>query len=101
MTDLITRARKEWCERHFAMTRFSGERHIETDPPLFFCPPDVVAALLDVLREAKADGCGTYCTICGGERKFTGIRTWTFKHTTDCAIVKAEAAITRALEGKP
>jgi hypothetical protein len=53
-----------------------------------------------VLREAKADGCGTYCTICGGERKFTGIRTWTFKHTTDCAIVKAEAAITRALEGK-
>lgn len=48
MTDLITRARKEWCER----------REEETGNVTWFleprpCPPEVVAALLDVLRTAQ------------------------------------------------
>jgi hypothetical protein len=86
MNDLIARARKEWCERHFAMTRFSGERHIEADPPLFTCPPDVVAALLEVLAWAKTEDCAPYanraCVCC-------------------TALGKIENAITRALDEKP
>jgi hypothetical protein len=86
MTNLITRARKEWCERYFAMTRFSGERHIEADPPLFACPPEVVAALLGVLAWAKTEDCAPYAN-----------------RDCDCctALGKIEDAITRALEQKP
>ena len=95
MNDPITRARKEWCEPR---VEDALDCTLVFHRPPVSCPPEVVAALLDVLSEAKAEGCGTYCTICGGEREFTGIRTWTFKHNTYCKLVAAEAAITRALE---
>lgn len=71
MTDPITRARKEWCETpRYPDTRMAN-----------ICPPDVVAALLDVLDEtAKAADCmrGDLCNV----------------------VDAAEAVIARALEGK-
>ena len=47
MTDLITRARKKWCEVHKSPEDApDGEAWHYTLP----CPPEVVAALLDVLE---------------------------------------------------
>ena len=47
MTDLITRARKEWLEVHKSPEDApDGEAWHYTLP----CPPEVVAALLDVLE---------------------------------------------------
>ena len=45
MTDLITRARKEWCE--------PAGQHPTFGDAFNRCPPEVVAALLDVLRTAQ------------------------------------------------
>jgi hypothetical protein len=74
MSDLIARARKEWCEKHIETT---GPFDWFKEPPP--CPPEVVAALLDVLEGmTKRD-----------------------VHVSEpfrLAVV-AEAAITRALEG--
>jgi len=44
MTDLITRARKEWCERHGN----GGHKYVNV------CPEEVVAALLEVLAAHSA-----------------------------------------------
>ena len=46
MSDPITRARKEWCD--FVRGEFADEGEIY--PPKR-CPPEVVAALLDVLEK--------------------------------------------------
>jgi hypothetical protein len=95
MNDLIQKARKEWC----------GTPGV---PPTFWdaftpCPPEVVAALLDVLREAQTDSIGSdgqlICFICGRDWEQAGL-SWTPRHDTDCKLVAAEAAIARALEGK-
>ena len=72
MTDLIACARKEWCEIH------DDE---EGCPHVNVCPPEVVAALLDVLenlikRDVRLSQGGYEALL-------------------------AKAAITRALEQKP
>ena len=84
MTDLITRARKEWCEPQDPRT---------LDPGVWFnmniCPPEVVAALLDVMGEVMlADSCPS----CFGHR--------VYKHRPGCIVTTAEAAIAKALEEK-
>jgi hypothetical protein len=105
MTNLIQKARKEWCEPPISETVLThyGTKIIAT-PKGSSCPPSVVAALLDVLRESMDSGYGpdaeAICVICGGEVRYTGLDTCTFDHATDCKRVKAEVAITRALEGK-
>ena len=82
MTDLITRARKEWCELQ------PGD--CGDGPKANTCPRPVVAALLDVLR----DSAGTaYCGVCG---KLAHMK----EHDPRCCVGIAEAAITHALEGK-
>ena len=47
MTDLITRARKEWCEAY--LVEFDEEGR-EISIEYVCCPPEVVAALLDALE---------------------------------------------------
>ena len=79
MTDLITKARKEWCEVHDP----EGWSHTNV------CPTYVVAALLDVLRLVCPPD--QPCFECSGVDG---------SHTEDCTSGKAEAAITRALEEK-
>jgi hypothetical protein len=73
MNDLITRARKEWCE-----TRPSP--YSTSDTVIRVCPPEVMAALLDVLESLR--------------RHDVPIR-----ESLRLAVL-AEAAVTRALEGK-
>jgi hypothetical protein len=52
MTELIQKARKEWCE-----LQSLGEEYVGGFPESI-CPPEVVAALLDVLDEVmRADSC--------------------------------------------
>ena len=77
MTDLITRARKEWCEIHDP----EGFAHTNV------CPTYVVAALLDVLGSGGCD-----CS--------TGGNDLSDDHSAVCNLRLAEAAITHALEGK-
>ena len=56
MTDLIARARKEWLEVHKSPEDApDGEAWHYTLP----CPTAVVAALLDLLREAKLSSVDT------------------------------------------
>jgi len=91
MTDLITRARKEWCEFSqrvpappgLGLERYYG--HLSGPTP---CPPEVVAALLDVLGSGGCD-----CS--------TGGNDLSDDHSAVCNLRLAEAAITRALEGRP
>lgn len=80
MTDLIQKAREEWCEIHDP----EGWSHTNV------CPTYVVAALLDVLA---ADLDADTCPHCGAHRVYA--------HHPGCRAVAAEAAITRALEQKP
>jgi hypothetical protein len=85
MTDLIPRARKEWCERHAG----GGHKYVNV------CPEEVVAALLDVLedylRTCESQECVMPCC-----------QTPSYKpHQPTCVLVLALAAITRALEQKP
>lgn len=65
MTDLITRARKEWCETHVAKDGAPDGHAWQYMQP---CPPEVVAALLDVLAWAKTHDCAPYanrdCACC-------------------------------------
>ena len=77
MSDLITRARKEWCETHVAKDSAPDGHAWQYMQP---CPPEVVAALLDVLRTAQQ-----------------GLDPYSIRVRHGQA---AEAAITRALEGK-
>jgi len=85
MTDLIQKARKEWCELHSL-----GEEY-GYGCPESICPPEVVAALLDVV---KAGSQGTYCICCGADQTIPE------SHWARCEVAFAEAAITRALEQK-
>ena len=89
MTDLITKARKEWCEPPASETTLThyGTKIIVT-PKGSSCPPSVVAALLDVL---EGEIYNDYCCICGEHTSW---------HKHGCRVTVAEAAITRALEGK-
>jgi len=99
MSDLITRARKEWC---------GPQNYDVLDSTVVLnygprrCPPEVVAALLDVLQESHEYGYGPdgepQCVICAGEYRVTGLHSWAFNHATSCALAKAEAAIAKALE---
>ena len=51
MTALITRARKEWCEPRFGPGFPSSI--VLADAYYKSCPPEVVAALLDVLQTTR------------------------------------------------
>ncbi len=97
MSDLITRARKEWCEfsqRVPAPPGLGLERYYgQLDRPTP-CPPEVVAALLEVLDEYKHTYDRVECRVCCGTVSYK-------PHEAGCSVVAAEAAITRALEGKP
>lgn len=79
MTDLITRARKEWVEAQATVfpvvdaVVYTQEMHCP-------CPPDVIAALLDVLDTARQ-----------------GIDPYEYRSHVGQA---AEAAIAKALEEK-
>ena len=77
MTNLITRARKEWCDERIGRTIPHGS---PCPIPPERCPPEVVAALLDVLRTAQQ-----------------GLDPYSIRVRHGQA---AEAAIARALEGK-
>lgn len=78
MTDQITRARKEWCEP-------AGQHPVFGDA-FNRCPPEVVAALLDLRNAVYSNHGGRKrddeCEIC-------------------VALDAADAVITRELEGKP
>jgi hypothetical protein len=78
MTDLITRARKEWCEP--SLFKPHAPHHLEAYHWVKPCPPEVVAALLDVVEQLNE----------------FDVRMSQGGHEA----LRAEAAITRALEGK-
>lgn len=85
MTDLITRARKEWCEPWFGPGFPSSI--VLADAYYKSCPPEVVAALLDVMGEVMlADSCPS----CFGHR--------VYKHRPGCIVTAAEAAIAKGLK---
>jgi len=77
MSDLITRARKEWCETPEPANYPASRLQRYTAP----CPPEVVAALLDVLEKLNEFD----VRMSHGGRE----------------ALLAEAAIARALEGTP
>lgn len=77
MTDPITRARKEWVDERTGRTIPHG---YPCAIPPERCPPEVVAALLDVLMDA-----------------YQGVDPFDGKATSGHSAV---AIITRALEGK-
>lgn len=80
MTNLITRARKEWCEQTGADPR-DGKRQYYQDGVCYeACPPEVVAALLDVLAWAKTHACAPHAN-------------------RDCACCTALGRLDDALEG--
>ena len=83
MTDLITRARKKWCEPR---VEDALDCTLVFHRPPVSCPPEVVAALLDVLKEA---------------RQTHGGRSGDPECNECVAVDAAEAALTRALEQKP
>lgn len=88
MDDPITRARKEWCESPEPANYPASRLQRYTAP----CPPEVVAALLDVLDRAIQHD---HCPFCRPDGDGP------FEHNQWCSVPKAEAAITRALEKKP
>lgn len=47
MTDLIARAREQWCQLEYVRETVHGEQVTG----YYSCPPEVVAALLDVLEK--------------------------------------------------
>lgn len=82
MTDLITRARKEWCERHGS----GGYRYVNV------CPEEVVSALLDVLTNYLRTCDSTECVMpCCQTPSY-------MPHKSTCPIMTAEAAIAKALK---
>lgn len=85
MTDLITRARKEWCELQAAQNHAAWpiQRYHNA------CPPEVVAALLDVLKVSiDSDG----CPDCG--------RTQWQEHSSGCRVAATYRAVEKELEEK-
>ena len=91
MTDLITRARKEWCEPPISETVLThyGTKIIAT-PKGSSCPPSVVAALLDLREFIAATIITCRCVACEIRRE---------QQLLDL-IAAVDSAITRALEGK-
>ena len=85
MTDLITRARDQWCCLEYVRETVHGEQVTG----YYSCPPEVVAALLDVLQVVSF---GDTCPDCKTHR--------VYKHKPRCVFVAAEAAIAKALEEK-
>ena len=80
MTDLITRARSAWCDPCTSTFTDITGASVVTDNLHYPCPPSVVAALLDVLDKLNEFD----VRMSQGGRE----------------ALRAEAAITRALEGK-
>ena len=76
MTDLITRAREQWCQLEYVRETVHGEQVTG----YYSCPPEVVAALLDVLAWAKTHACAPYAN-------------------RDCACCTALGRLDDALEG--
>lgn len=92
MTDLITRARKEWCETHVAKDGAPDGHAWQYMQP---CPPEVVAALLDVLTNYLRTCDSTECVMpCCQTPSY-------MPHKSTCPIMTAETAIAKALEGEP
>lgn len=85
MTDLITRARKEWGYPDAGIYDYLPGPQRMTPTP---CPPEVVAALLVLLHEAIGDA---YCSGCG---KLSHMK----EHDEYCSVGKAEAAIAKGLK---
>ena len=82
MTDLITRARKKWCEPR---VEDALDCTLVFHRPPVSCPPEVVAALLDLRNAVHRNH--------GGRKRDD--------ECDECiAMDAADAAITRALEGK-
>lgn len=76
MTDIITRAREQWCQLEYVRELAHGEQVTG----YYSCPPEVVAALLDVLAWAKTHACAPYAN-------------------RDCACCTALGRLDDALEG--
>lgn len=93
MTDLITRARKEWLEVHKSPEDApDGEAWHYTLP----CPTAVVAALLDVMRIIEwAESCPD-CRVLQVYEHGVG----PYKHGAGCKVAVAIDEIEKALEGK-
>ena len=85
MTNLITRARKEWTHSH---PDHEGQGWHYRAP----CPPEVVAALLDVLTNYLRTCDSTECVMpCCQTPSY-------MPHKSTCPIMTAEAAIAKALK---
>jgi hypothetical protein len=78
MSDPITRARKEWCERHAG----GGHKYVNV------CPEEVVAALLDLRASIS--------TPTMDDPRLSYIEVQIERDD----LLAVDAAITRALEGK-
>lgn len=86
MTDLIARAREQWCCLEYVRETVHGEQVTG----YYSCPPEIVAALLDTMAVAiDADG----CPDCG--------RTQWLEHSSDCKVAAAYWAIEKALNMNP
>lgn len=90
-TELIGKARQEWCEPPASETTLThyGTKIIGT-PKGSPCPPSVISALLEVLRQARL---ADTCPSCGVHRVYQCLK--------GCSVTEAEYVITRALEQKP
>lgn len=101
MTDLITRARDQWCCLEYVRETVHGEQVTG----YYSCPPEVVSALLGVLLEASDTSYGPYgdvcCAICGSsEIEQSNYYAPTIVHEQGCALMLAKAAIAKALEAQ-
>lgn len=80
MTDPITRARTEWCERHAG----GGHKYVNV------CPEEVVAALLDLREFVASKTIKCRCFACEIKNK----------QQLHDLIAAVDSAITHALEGE-
>jgi hypothetical protein len=87
MTDLITLARKEWCESRFG-PNFPSD-WTTPDHSHHQCPPEVVAALLDLREFMRVTITSCLCAACENRRQ-----------QRRELLAAVDTAITRALEGK-
>ena len=92
MTDLITRAREQWCQLEYVRETVHGEQVTG----YYSCPPDVVSTLLDVMRIIEwAESCPD-CRVLQVYEHGVG----PYKHGAGCKVAAARAAIAKALEEK-
>lgn len=93
MTDLIRKARERWCEPFLQWCDPFLPRSTLSPPIWYPCPPEVVAALLDVLDDCREVWDADDMRVCCGVP-------YPKPHKASCFLALAEAAITRALEQK-